>query len=174
MSEPSALNADALCRRQAITTAAGLISALLLGGCTTPPKPTAPEDGHAWAGRLSLQIDSTPPQHFSAGFELSGAEQQGELVLSSPLGQQVASARWNATGAWLVQGERRLAYPDMAALTSATTGAALPLGALFRWLQGDAAHVDGWEADLSRHHEGRLSARRLLPEPRVQLRIVFQ
>lgn len=174
MTRPQTPTAVGYRRRQAIAAAATLFGSAWLMGCATPPKPTVPEGAEAWAGRLSLQIDSDPPQHFSAGFELSGSERQGELVLSSPLGQQVASAQWGAAGAWLVQGELRQGYPDMDSLTAATTGTALPLGALFRWLRGEASRVDGWEADLSRHADGRLTARRTSPEPRVQLRIVFQ
>ncbi|MGH8848742.1 MAG: hypothetical protein ACREXQ_16075, partial [Polaromonas sp.] len=53
------------------------------------------------------------------------------------------------------------------------TGAALPLGALFAWLQGDNASVNGWSADLSRHGEGRITATRAQPAPQADLRVVL-
>ncbi|WP_180682621.1 lipoprotein insertase outer membrane protein LolB [Tepidicella baoligensis] len=149
--------------------------AVLLTGCAVPPPPlrdaSFPSD--RWTGRLALQIDSDPPQHFSAGFELSGQAAQGELRLVSPLGQVVASARWTSEAAWLQRGNDQQRYADMNDLTAAVTGTALPLEPLFRWLRGEAAEVEGWQADLSRHAEGRLLARRLQPLPAVQLRMVF-
>jgi outer membrane lipoprotein LolB len=53
------------------------------------------------------------------------------------------------------------------------TGAAVPVSALFAWLHGDIANVSGWTADLSRHAEGRISAKRLEPAPPAELRVVL-
>lgn len=151
------------------------LCALVLIGCAVPQPPmrdaSAPSD--RWSGRLALQIDGDPPQHFSAGFELSGQPTQGELRLVSPLGQVVASARWTPDAAWLQRGADQQRYTDMNELTATVTGTALPLEPLFRWLRGEAAEVEGWQADLSRHAEGRLLARRTQPLPTVQLRMVF-
>ncbi len=146
----------------------------LLAGCATPRPPLAPEGGHAWSGRLSLQIDEDPPRHVSAGFELAGNADIGTLQLLSPLGQIVASARWDRNGAWLQQGGNEQHYPDTDTLIASATGAPLPLRPLFAWLQGEPALLDGWPVDLSRHADGRLTARRSHPMPTVQLRLVFQ
>jgi outer membrane lipoprotein LolB len=48
------------------------------------------------------------------------------------------------------------------------------VAALFGWLQGQTADASGWNADLSRHSEGRVVARRLQPLPTAELRLVFQ
>jgi outer membrane lipoprotein LolB len=49
----------------------------------------------------------------------------------------------------------------------------VPLSALFAWLQGDAASVSGWSADLSRQAEGRIFAKRMQPAPEADLRVVL-
>lgn len=146
----------------------------LLAGCATPRPPLTTEDGHAWSGRLSLQIDEDPPRHLSAGFELAGNPDMGTLQLLSPLGQIVASARWDRHGAWLRQGTNEQHHPDTDSLIAAATGAPLPLRPLFDWLRGEPAPLEGWAVDLSGHADGRLTARRSHPLPAVQLRLVFQ
>jgi outer membrane lipoprotein LolB len=146
---------------------------LWLAGCATPVS-TVPEGTEAWFGRLALQVDSTPPQRFSAGFELRGNAREGEITLISPLGQALARATWTATGAELRRGNEQQQYANMDGLTTELTGTALPLAPLFDWLHGRATNADGWEADLSQHGEGRLSARRVFPNPEVRLRLVFQ
>lgn len=110
----------------------------------------------------------------TAGFELRGNAQQGELSLFSPLGQTVALASWSPTGATLQQGEQRQQFASMAELTQQLTGAALPLAALFQWLRGQAAEVSGWSAVLSEHGDGRIEAQRHSPLPRAELRIRLQ
>ena len=59
----------------------------------------------------------------------------------------------------------------MAHLTEETTGAALPMGAIFDWLEGKATASPGWQADLSALNQGTLVAKRVSPEPLVVLRI---
>lgn len=152
-----------------------LASALLslLTACATPPR-EAPAPGETlWQGRLALRVDGNLPQSLSAGFELRGDPQRGELALSSPLGQVLAVADWGADGAHLRQGgtERRFASVDD--MTTELTGTPLPLAALFAWLRGQADAPPGWEVDLSAHAEGRLVARRLAPPPTAELRLRF-
>ena len=151
---------------------AGLLLALLTA-CATPPRDADLADGNVWQGRLALQVDGQPPQSLSAGFELRGDPQVGELALSSPLGQVLAVADWGPAGARLRQGgsERRFASVDD--MTTELTGTALPLAALFAWLRGQADAPPGWEVDLSAHAEGRLVARRLAPPPQAELRLRF-
>jgi outer membrane lipoprotein LolB len=45
---------------------------------------------------------------------------------------------------------------------------------LFAWLRGEAATAPGWQADVSRHAEGRINAQRNDPAPPAQLRIVLE
>jgi outer membrane lipoprotein LolB len=148
---------------------------LLLGACATRGPTAANTDGSQWAGRFSLTVHSDPPQSWTAGFELSGSATAGELLLSTPLGSQLASVRWSADGAELQQGERTTRHRSLDSLTRELgAGSPLPVAALFDWLRGQPASVTGWEADLSRQPEGRIVARRLLPLPGAELRLVFQ
>jgi outer membrane lipoprotein LolB len=157
--------------RRRLWLAAPLV--LLLGACATPlPPPVAGQE--RWSGRLALQVESDQPRSYSAGFELLGSPQAGELQLTSPLGQTLASVRWSPQGAELLQGQQRLQRASLDELTAELTGTALPVAALFAWLRGQEAAAGGWVADLSRQADGRLSARREQPLPQAQLRIVFQ
>ena len=147
---------------------------VLLTACATPTPSRsvaqAPSDKQ-WQGRLSVTVQSDPPRYMSAGFSLDGDARQGELNLFSPLGTTLATLQWNpATTQWL-QGSQQRRYDSMAHLTEETTGAALPMDAMFDWLQGKATASPGWQADLSALNQGTLIARRLSPEPLVVLRI---
>jgi outer membrane lipoprotein LolB len=153
--------------------ACGLLSALLLGGCATPPR-SGPADEAGWSGRLALRVDSEPPQSFSAGFDLRGAPRQGSLQLTSPLGTTLAVVHWSPDGAELRQGQQLTRRGSLDELTTELGGTALPVTALFDWMRGQPAETSGWQADLSRHTEGRVTARRLHPAPTAELRLVFE
>ena len=81
---------------------------LLAAGCASPPSApplsasaTDQASSGPWSGRLSLQVDSEPPQGFHAGFELLGNAQTGELRLFSPLGSALAKlpvGQWTTLG----------------------------------------------------------------------------
>ncbi len=159
-------------RRRRFFVGLGLMAGL--SGCATRhPIPDADPDA-SWSGRLAITVLEETPQHFSAAFELAGAAEAGEIRLISPLGQLIGLARWSAQGAELMRGNERQIYPNMHELTLALTGTALPLTPLFQWLRGHPVELEGWQADLSRLTDGRLSARRVHPLPPVQLRIVLQ
>lgn len=153
---------------------AGALLAGLLTGCATGPTLSPLDTESHWSGRLALTVMAEPPQHFSALFELHGNVDAGEIRLTSPFGQLMGIARWSAHEAELIRGHERQSYPDMHELTSALTGTPLPMAPLFDWLSGRPMTLDGWEADLSRYTEGRISAQRLQPSPPVQLRIILQ
>lgn len=150
-----------------------LACATLLVACATPPRP-AELGGDVWSGRLALQIDSTPPQSFSAAFDLRGAPTAGELQLTSPLGNTLATVVWTPAGAELRQGSRVTRRGSLDELTRELSGTEVPVAALFGWLRGEAGDVPGWQADLSRQAEGRVTARRTWPLPTAELRVVFQ
>ncbi len=117
---------------------------------------------------------SEPEQSFSAGFELKGKPERGELTLISPLGNVLGVLRWSPNAAELDSGNQNIQHFDSVdALMAQATGAAVPLNALFAWLQGDNAQVSGWSADLSRHSEGRIFAKRTQPAPQADLRVVL-
>lgn len=155
-------------RRLLMLAAAGLLAA-----CATPQRSLAPGET-SWSGRLALQVASEPPQSFSAGFDLRGSPQAGELLLTSPLGTTLATVVWEPGSAELRQGELTTRRPTLDELTTELGGTALPVAALFAWLRGQPQEASGWQADLARQPEGRVTARRTQPLPSAELRIVFQ
>lgn len=107
----------------------------------------------------------------SASFSLQGHAQHGSLNLYSPLGTTLATLDWTANAAHLHQGNQQQRFDSLEALTEQATGAALPVTALFDWLQGKPSPAPGWQVDLSVLAQGTLSARRDHPVPGVVLRI---
>jgi outer membrane lipoprotein LolB len=151
----------------------------LLAGCASLPPPQGTPSplatqADSWSGRMSLQVEEDPPRQYSAAFELSGDARAGELRLSSPFGQVLALAQWQAGEATLQRGDQRHSYPDLDALTRELLGATVPVGALFDWLRGRPTVVDGWQVDLSEWDSGRLRAQRLQPTPAAHLRLVIR
>ncbi len=121
-----------------------------------------------------MQVQSEPAQSFSAGFELKGQADRGELTLTSPLGNVLGVLRWAPGEALLDSGQGNVQrFESIDQLMTQATGAALPLPALFAWLDGDNAAAAGWSVDLSRQADGRLVARRTQPLPTVDLRVVL-
>lgn len=163
---------------------AGIFTAMfLIAGCAHKPLDTGINDVRTssqispvkdyWAGRISLQIQSEPPQAFFAAFELKGRANQGELTLVSPLGSTLAVMRWSPTEAILLQGGNATSFASTDALLLQATGAAVPLSALFDWLADKNTPVAGWQADLSQSGGGRITAVRTVPAPQTNLRIVL-
>ena len=126
-----------------------------------------------WAGRISLQIQSEPVQAFFAAFELKGHSDNGELALISPLGSILGIMRWTPTEATLEQNGSTKRFASTDELLAQTTGAAVPVSALFDWLGGKNTTTPGWVADLSQQGNGRITAKRTLPAPQAYLRIVL-
>lgn len=154
-------------------------AALLVSGCATP-RPAAPNAAgdasatNAWAGRIGLQIQSEPPQAFFAGFELKGNAGAGELKLISPIGSILGVMHWSPSGAVLESGGETRKFASIDALLAQTTGAAIPVNALFDWLNGKNTSLNGWTADLSEQPSGKISARRTNPAPQTDLRVVLE
>jgi outer membrane lipoprotein LolB len=122
---------------------------------------------------LALQLQSEPPQQWHASFELQGSAEQGELLLLSPIGTTLAKLSWMPGAARLEQGGRTELSDNLSSLSERLGGTSLPLGALFEWLAGRPADVPGWQADLSGHAQGRLTAQRSQPAPAATLRILL-
>ena len=131
-------------------------------------------------GRLALQIAAdaseleAPPRHFSGAFELSGNPQAGELLLFTPLGGIAAQLTWQPQSAKLTSNGQTRDYGDLNTLLRQVAGAELPIDGLFAWMDGQPLQVPGWAVDLSRHAEGRIGAKRQLPAPALDLRIVIE
>jgi outer membrane lipoprotein LolB len=156
--------------------------ALGLAGCAT--RAPAPPDAGWTSGRLSVQVaahEMAPARSVNASFDLRGNGERGELRLSTPLGTQLAAARWSPGEAWLTTPGGEARYADLAALAHDALGEALPLQALPDWLAArpwpGAAHQSlatgfeqlGWWIDVGGFRDGRIDAVRHSP-PRVQLR----
>jgi outer membrane lipoprotein LolB len=157
-------------------TRAGLLcaAALLLASCAAPPRtPTAP-GVQAWNGRLALNVEGQASQSFSAGFELKGAPEAGELTLTNPLGGTLAKLEWSPGHALLRANGGEREFPSLAELAQEATGAPLPVAALFDWLGGKATPIDGWQPDVAQVANGRLRAHRYAPPPQADLRVVFE
>ena len=164
-----------ICLRR--TLGIGLFFTLvLIAGCAHSVRATASNDAIIpfWQGRLTLRIDSDPVQSISAGFELTGTPQTGELVLLSPLGSTLVNMAWTPHTATLRANGQVSQFDSLAELVQQATGTDLPVEALFLWLAGKPANQTDWQADLSGLPAGRLSARRLHPEPRIELRMALE
>ena len=126
-----------------------------------------------WAGRISLKVQSDPPQAFFAGFELKGQPEMGELTLISPLGSILGVLRWTPSSATLESGQVVKRANTVDELLEQATGAAIPAAALFDWLAGKQTSISNWTADLSQRSVGRIVATRALPLPKVELRVIL-
>jgi outer membrane lipoprotein LolB len=148
-----------------------------IAACASSTRAISPNDAQtrSWAGRLGLQIeasDSQPAQSFSASFELAGSAQAGQLVLLSPLGSTLAVLSWQPGDASLREGQRVRRFDTLDQLSEKAVGTALPIAALFEWLQGLDTQVVGWQVDVSQLPR-RLILQRLSPVPQAQLRLVI-
>lgn len=151
----------------------------MLAACASKISTTGQNDAiykalsDVWTGRISLKVQSDPPQAFFAAFELNGRPDRGDLTLISPLGSILGVLRWSPSSATLesAQGTKRSATVDE--LLEQVTGASIPTVALFDWLAGKPTALSGWTADLSQQSAGRIVATRALPSPPVELRIVL-
>ena len=154
-----------------------------VSGCATPAQ--TPGETPWTAGRLSLRVDASPEriaQSLSVAFEIRGGADAGELRLTSPLGTQLASARWAPGLASLRTPDGERQFADLDDLSRQTLGEALPLAAMPAWLAGrpwsgatSQAQTDGfaqlgWRVMTDRLAEGWVSARRDAA-PAVQLRV---
>lgn len=118
---------------------ASLLLAATLAGCAQLPK--APPAGTAEArlgGRISVTVAGDQHNRGTGGaasFELFGGPDAGRLELTSPLGTLVARATWapGLVALTTPDGERR--FDNLDALTREMLGEAVPVAALFDWLQ---------------------------------------
>jgi outer membrane lipoprotein LolB len=124
-----------------------------------------------WQGRISVQVLGDVPSSMSASFSLRGNAHNGELDLYSPLGTTLGALQWTPQRVHLSDGSKHQYFNSLAELTEKATGAALPVDAIFGWLQGQHVKATGWQADLSAVSQGSLIARRTAPSPEVTLRI---
>jgi len=144
----------------------------LLTACSSVPRQTALEP--VYSGRLALSVQTTSPQSWSAGFELRGTAQRGELSLLSPIGSVLAHIEWDSQGARLQQGQRSELFPSLDALLEQASGTAWPATALFDWMQGRPTPVAGWELDWSQWATSGLLRAHRSQAPVTDLRLVLE
>ena len=164
--------------RRHLLAFAGSALGLLLAGCATPGRPADAAKSNLsirenWSGRLALRVEGEASQSFAALFDLRGSAERGTLTLTSPIGNTLAELRWTPTDAVLQNGNQVRRFESVDALVIAATGAAVPVRALFSWLDGRDEFVAGWRPDLSQLGSGRLNAVRETPLPRAELRVIF-
>lgn len=161
------------------------LALLVLAGCATVPAPVG-----LVSGRLAVQVGSfngQAPRGLTAGFELTGSAETGELRLTQALGLQLAQASWSGHQVRLVTAAGESTYADVETLARDALGEPLPLRALPDWLRGrpwiGAAWAPrpggfdqlGFTVDLRRWNEGRLEATRPggADAPALQLRVLL-
>jgi len=165
-----------------------LAAALLLAsGCTTLSPLPAAAAGETISGRVAVRVDaagSAPGRSFTAAFDLRGNSRSGVLGLSTPIGSVLAQARWSPGSVTLATPQGTRDFPDLDSLTREVLGESVPVEAWFDWLRGrpwpaapSTASGDGsfaqlgWTVDLARLADGRVSALREQPPPKVTVRI---
>ena len=153
-----------------------LLLMLALAGCASAPRATSPsiQPADAWAGRISLRVDADQPGSFTAAFDLKGNADTGQLSLYAPFGATIAHMLWSPGDARLQTNGTERSFSSLEQLAKQATGADIPIGSLFKWLKGEAANAQGWQADLSELSNGRLVARRSSPAPALELRLVLE
>lgn len=178
----------------ASTSPAGSARALVLAlawlglaGCAS----VAPDAPAAIAGRLTLQVaahQGEPARGFNASFDLVGDGRAGELRLSTPLGPQIARARWAPGEATIETADGVSRHADLDTLARHAFGEPVPLQALPDWLRGrpwpgapNRARDDGeagfeqlgWTIGLARQAEGFVvAARRAAPAATLRVRLL--
>ena len=124
--------------------------ALLLQACATHPPPLP---GHVWSGRLAVRTDAAPDQparSMSGQFELSGSASLGQLILTSPIGDQL----------------------PLAAMFDWLDGRPWPGAPVVRGTAAPSFDQLGWHVDLSQLAGNRLiDAQRPQPAPVLHVRV---
>jgi outer membrane lipoprotein LolB len=125
-----------------------------------------------------VRVEADPPktgsQALTAGFELNGNVQAGELTLFTPLGTTAATFSWTSGAAIMRSNGDIRHFESLAALIRSAVGTEMPVAALFAWLRDENMTAAGWSADLSQYASGRITARRLLPAPAAELTLLLE
>jgi outer membrane lipoprotein LolB len=116
-----------------------VLLALALAGCAQVPKAPAPADAAArLSGRISVTVAGDVHHRGTGGaasFELFGGPQAGQLELTTPLGSLVARATWAPGLVTLQTPQEERRFETLDELTRDLLGEAVPVAALFDWLQ---------------------------------------
>lgn len=152
------------------TSRNGTVESTILTRSSAPNTPTVSH----WSGRLAYKVEDQPSQSYSGAFDLNGSAQTGRLNVLSPFGNKVAELTWQPGLATLRESGQTREFGSLQTLLQAASGTPLPVTALFDWLAGTPTQVDGWEADLRLHEQGRYTAKRTATgQPTAELRIIL-
>jgi len=154
-----------------------LLTLFLALGCAAPMPGPGSADIPRWNGRLAVRVQATESlasQAFSSTFELQGQPRQGQLHFYTPLGNTAAAIAWSPERAQLQTGNDIQYFSNIDALIARVLGTAVPVSALFAWLAGDRASMDGWQVDQSQFDSGRITARRISPAPQAEIRVILE
>lgn len=147
--------------------------ALWLSACGTlaPPPASRVATGPVHEGRLFLRVDTQPPSITQAEISLQGTPEAGQLTLFGPLGITQGLLRWRPGEAVWTRGEEERRFASLDNLLTQTLGTSLPVPAVFAWIEGRPVSLDGWELLSLPSAQHPLVARRLRPEPTLELRL---
>lgn len=159
-----------------------LFAILFLASCASPISTKSQNDARKnyWHGRLSVRVAADPVgartqvQSLASEFELEGTPEEGQLTLLTPIGSTAARIDWTAHSARLVAQGKQQSYASIAMLLAELTGADLPVSAFFSWLKGQPEQAAGWQIDLSQFALGKMSAKRDLPLPQTEIRVMLE
>jgi hypothetical protein len=161
----------------AMATVAGAATQQAVSPPVQPRLPKTLGPALALQGQLSVKLEAFGDQAargLSLGFFFNGRASDGQMELMTLMGSQVARLQWSADHAELTDGNGTRHYPNLAALSEAALGEALPLDTLVHWMQGHAdpalpvqvgSEPDtfaqlGWLIDTRQLDEKKLSATR--------------
>ena len=130
------------------------------------------EDG-SFNGAPAIMPLVLPTQEFSGQMHLMIGDIRVDLIEAN-IHSDDATVVWLPGSAEMRQGGQVTRRGSLDELTTELSGTPVPVAALFGWLRGQSSDVPGWQADLSRQPEGRITARRTSPEPTAELRVVVQ
>jgi outer membrane lipoprotein LolB len=96
---------------------------------------------------LLIRIEAKPVQSWIVSFDLEGSMDRGELLLSGPLGQTIAQAKWDTGQAELIQSDSRPYYfANLNQLWTHLTKIEFDVQVLFLWLNEKPFAVpEGWQ-----------------------------
>ena len=118
---------------------AAALLALALAGCAQLPRTALPADAASrLSGRISVTVAGDVHHRGTGGaasFELFGGPQAGQLELTTPLGSLVARATWAPGLVTLQTPQEERRFETLDELTRELLGEAVPVAALFDWLQ---------------------------------------
>lgn len=150
------------------------VASVMLGCAATPPN----TDGAAqqvFRGRMGIKVQGQPDNSWSAGFQLTGSADAGQMRLVSPIGTTLALARWAPQEASIERGQTIQRYSDASAMVRELLGADFQMTQLWAWLERKPLRVPGWDLQttLRPDQSQLLVAHKAQPEPAITLRVIL-